>query len=120
MSGYCQRPTSGTITDCGAGGPRELSCLSTGNVKNRSCQPFITPVAKTVSWSCAYPVGAGIGVAGSTCTMGSDCRSGFCAANGYCLWACQGTQDCVTPALVCNPTTIDVEGVFVAVKSCAP
>jgi hypothetical protein len=120
-SGYCAPPTTGTVTSCVSnGGPRETACVGTGTGRTRSCEPFINPAnTKDVTWSCAYPAVAGTGVAGTTCTKGSDCRSGFCASNGVCFWACQQPQDCITPNLTCGNVTIDVEGVTVSAKSCS-
>jgi hypothetical protein len=125
---YCAPPTSNVTYTCDDhGGALEDACSGGGNAgPDFSCQPFITNAAnKTVEWWCAVAAVQGPGVAGSPCTTGADCHSGFCASNGTCFWACQSAQDCPpsktghTPT-PCTKVTIHVEGVDIAALSCAP
>lgn len=122
QSGYCQPPTTNGTTSCGTGGPLEQICSAPGNGSAAySCQPFIAdPTTKSVEWWCAVAAQMGAGVAGSSCSKGSDCRTGFCGSNGTCFWACQNTGDCLSATLQCSPVTIRVEGVTVDASSCIP
>ncbi|MDB4966320.1 MAG: hypothetical protein JWN44_2009 [Myxococcales bacterium] len=122
MSTYCAPPLPGVGTQVGqrcdaSGGPQQLQC-SAALVQNLSCQPFIDPVSKDYRWYCDSPAGGGS--AGTPCTRGSDCRSGFCGSNGTCFEACQAAGPGSGCALRCQSVQIVVEGVKQTVKSCSP
>lgn len=121
--GYCQPPTTNGTTSCATGGPLEQICdqMGGGTTHPYSCQPFITnPSTPTVDWWCAIAANRGSGVAGTSCTKDSDCRTGFCGSNGTCFWACQTTGDCLSATLQCKQVTILVEHVTVTATSCIP
>jgi hypothetical protein len=116
--GYCAPPLGASPCDLN-GGPSESYCFQQVSSQH-SCQPFVDPQSKMVSWSCAVVVGSG--ASGAACSSGSQCRSGFCASNGVCFRPCSSTSDCPQhqPPFACKKVTIDVEGVTVDVQSCSP
>jgi hypothetical protein len=124
MTGYCQpppqNPGGGAGDPCdGNGGPRENDCTFFSQLL--SCQPFVDPASKMVSWVCDNEVG--MGLPGATCTKGGQCRTGFCGSNGTCYRGCLSAQDCPINGgvvLQCAPVSITVEGVSVTANSCIP
>ncbi len=122
---YCAPPPAAVIGEVGHrcdgnGGPQQLQCMAM-TTNNLSCQPFVNPTNQTVRWFCDASVGPGI--AGTHCTRGAECRSGFCGSNGTCFDACQNDQDCKLFAglnLTCQGVDILVEGVRVQANSCIP
>jgi len=132
MTGYCQPPpqssTSSIGVTCDVGGsaaPRENDCfpMTGGTANTLSCQPFVDPATKKVSWFCDDQVGTGL--PGTACTQGDQCRSGFCGSNGTCFRACLDQMDCPLMGSTgllyrCELVDIVVEGVKVTAKSCIP
>ncbi len=129
QQGYCQPPQpegGGQLgTDCAmptfvGSGPQENQCLQ--NLSDKlSCMPFFDPSAGGIVWRCDREIG--MGVPGTPCTMGSQCRSGFCGSNGTCFRACQGDQDCPVEnngQTFCRQVSIVVEGQQVTAGSCIP
>jgi hypothetical protein len=124
QSGYCAPPTTGTNTNCDVAnmGPTDRSCVTTGgpgNGRARSCQPFVNPSSRAISWRCVLPATTTGSAGGVACARDSDCRSGLCAANKRCFAACLVAADCAVTTQACAATEIVVEGVTVAVHSCA-
>jgi hypothetical protein len=124
MDGYCQPPPAastgqGTPCDTNNGQPLENDCSSLSQVQP-SCEPFVNPADKSVSWFCDDPVG--VGLPGSPCTSGKQCRTGFCGSNGTCFRGCVTDMDCPNNGrqLVCQTVDIEVEGVKVSAQSCIP
>jgi hypothetical protein len=128
QQGYCQPPPAmgGQLgADCAmttfAGdGPSENQCLAVLTDK-LSCEPFFDPSAGGIVWRCDREIGSG--VPATPCTMGSQCRSGFCGSNGTCFRACQGDQDCPVEngsQTFCRQVSIVVEGQQVTAGSCTP
>jgi hypothetical protein len=124
QKGFCRAPTSGSMpplgSPCDTGGAQENQCFASVT-DQLSCQPFVNPSSKAVSWACEKPVGAG--VPGTACTEGAQCRSGFCGDNGTCFRACHVDTDCPQTngqLLHCADVKITVEGVAVTTGSCVP
>lgn len=121
MSNYCAPPPPvpasqvGQRCDAIGGGPQQLACMATSGL---SCQPFVVPGTGTLRWYCDTSVGAGS--AGTHCTKGSECRSGFCGGNGTCFEACQNAGPTTACTLNCQSVELVVEGVKVTAKSCVP
>jgi hypothetical protein len=127
--GYCQPPPMSTDSQLGAdcamqmfldSGPQENQCLQ-NLADNLSCEPFFDPTAGGIVWRCDKMIGAGLPA--TPCTMGSQCRSGFCGSNGTCFRACQGDQDCPQNGgapVGCKNVMIVVEGQAVTAGSCTP
>lgn len=121
MSNYCAPPPPVPASQVGqrcdqiGGGPQQLACMAAPGL---SCQPFVVAGTDTLRWYCDTAVGAG--VAGTHCTKGSDCRSGFCGSNGTCFEACQQASTTTFCTLSCQTVDIVVEGVKTSVKSCIP
>jgi hypothetical protein len=122
---YCAPPTAMFGTQIGArcdanGGAQQVQC-SASLTAMLSCQPFVDPATKGVRWFCDAAVGAGR--AGTHCAKNSECRSGVCAASGFCLDGCQRDQDCLSTAgntLTCKSLQMTIEGVTITQKSCSP
>jgi len=127
--GYCQPPPTSPASQIGAScensfgggsGPQENQCLL--NLSDKlSCMPFFDPTAGGIVWRCDKEVG--MGLPGTPCTMGAQCRSGFCGSNGTCFRACQSDQDCPqtsTQQTRCQSVSIVVEGMQVDAQSCIP
>jgi hypothetical protein len=112
---YCVPPASKPLTQVGercdvGGGPREGLCRA--NLADMlSCQPFVA--GSRLAFYCDSAVGTG--GAGTRCTQGSECRSGFCADNGYCFAGCQSDAEC---PVRCASVHITVEHVTESTKSC--
>ncbi|HZS37846.1 MAG TPA: hypothetical protein VFF06_13505 [Polyangia bacterium] len=122
-TGYCAPPPQGSNgegdpCDQNQGMPLESNC--TAITTDLSCQPFVDPMDKSVSWTCAQHVGPGL--PGQACTSGKQCRTGFCGSNGTCFRGCFLTVDCPNNGkpLTCTQVTIEVEGVMVTAGSCIP
>jgi len=127
--GYCQPPPAVAGSQVGAScempmfggtGPQENQCLLNLAAK-LSCMPFFDPTAGGIVWRCDKEVG--MGLPGTPCTMGAQCRSGFCGSNGTCFRACQSDQDCPqtsTQQTRCQSVSIVVEGMQVDAQSCVP
>ena len=120
MLTYCAPPSTMLPTQigqrCDAGGAQDLQCLANKTLM-LECQPFIDPTNRSVQYFCDAPVGSG--GAGTSCTRGSECKSGFCATNGTCFSACQQDLECKN-GLRCRGVEILVEGVRAQSGSCAP
>jgi hypothetical protein len=122
MSTYCAPPAQGIGNQVGQrcdanGGAQQLQCMAS-LMQSLSCQPFVDPVSKDLRFFCDASVGTGI--AGTLCTRGSECRSGFCGGNNTCYEACQANGPGTGCTLRCQSVSIVVEGVKQTVKSCAP
>jgi hypothetical protein len=122
---YCAPPATLMPTDCGTAGPTEQQCeqLVAGSQGHHfSCQPFIADAKSpaTVAWWCAVPATLGTGVAGTACTLNSQCHTGFCGSNGTCFWACRNATECRLGTLQCSEVTIHVEGQSITTRSCIP
>jgi hypothetical protein len=120
MQTYCAPPTPVASSSIGErcdtnGGPQQLLCLAQPGL---SCQPFVDPLAHSLRFFCDKAIGAG--VAGSPCTRGNECRSGFCASNGTCFEGCLASGFGTGCLLTCKSVDITVEGIKQTVKSCAP
>jgi len=117
-AGYCEPPVGSSPCDV-TGGPSEDYCFNAVGM-DHSCQPFVNPQSKAISWSCAVIVGQG--ASGDACTKGSQCRSGFCGSNGTCFRPCNGNGNCPQSniPLSCKKVTFTVEGVTVSANSCVP
>jgi hypothetical protein len=126
-TGYCQPPPVSSTSLVGAscdpaGAPQENVCFSTtGDVL--SCEPFVDPNTKKIGWFCDKAVG--MGLPGTTCATGDDCRSGFCGSNGTCFRSCLDQTDCPLMGNTgqpyrCATVAIVVEGEQVSAKSCIP
>ncbi|HZS40526.1 MAG TPA: hypothetical protein VFF06_27025 [Polyangia bacterium] len=127
--GYCQPPAAVAGSQVGANcempmfggtGPQENQCLLNLAAK-LSCMPFFDPTAGGIVWRCDTEVGQGLPA--TPCTMGSQCRSGFCGSNGTCFRACQSDQDCPQTSQQqtrCQNVSIVVEGMQVDAQSCTP
>src|SRR5437762_2002568 len=90
---------SGGVGGGGSSGASEQMCeqMSAGQGLKLSCQPFITdpaPNPAVVAWSCALPAVSATGVAGTKCTLNSQCHTNFCGSNGTCFWACRSVAEC--------------------------
>lgn len=129
--GHCAAPSPGTNNlgkNCApTGTPTESLCVagvSGGSASTiPSCEPFIDPAAPTdgkVVWACAPPIG--MGVSGTPCTEGSQCRSGFCGSNGTCFRSCITAADCPSSGSgggwKCSVVSITVEGSMLMASSC--
>jgi hypothetical protein len=126
--GYCQPPPTSPTSQIGAScenmfsgsGPQENQCLL--NLQDKlSCMPFFDPTAGGIVWRCDHEIG--MGLPGTPCTMGAQCRSGFCGSNLTCFRACQSDQDCPqtqTQSTRCMTVSIVVEGMQVSAQSCIP
>ena len=117
---YCTPPATMLPTQigqrCDVGGAQEAQCMAS-RMLMLECQPFVDPNNRSVQWFCDSPVGSG--GAGASCKQGSECRSGFCGANGTCFHACKLDFQCGNN-LKCNSVEIVVEGVRVQSGSCGP
>jgi hypothetical protein len=116
---YCAPPASKPLSQVGercdvGGGPRESLCRA-NLAEMLSCQPFVAGGTR-LQFYCDTSVGPG--GAGTRCTQGSECRSGFCADNRYCFAGCQSDLDCPARPLHCVSVHITVEGVTESTKSC--
>jgi hypothetical protein len=125
--GFCSPPAQGTFPpqgmgctgNVGGGGgnnPNENICIFVNQAY--SCQPFI--LSGALDWVCAAAVGTG--TPGTTCTVGADCRTGFCGDNGTCFRGCNNDSDCPNTGqtLTCQTVNITVEGQTISAKSCVP
>lgn len=100
------------------GGPQQLQC-SASLAAMLSCEPFISPTSHEARWYCDNSVGTGD--PSVQCGSGGKCRTGFCASNGHCFWACQQSTECAAFAgYQCRDVTITVDGISVTAKSCGP
>jgi hypothetical protein len=128
QSGYCQSPplSSNNVGKLCAymGIATEALCvmgIGGGGTTAPSCQPFFNAGANDPKWVCAAPIG--VGLPGTACTQGSQCRSGFCGSNGTCFRACFSAGDCPTQGSTswkCVPVGIVVEGHSLNAQSCIP
>ncbi|HEY7957215.1 MAG TPA: hypothetical protein VII38_18040 [Polyangia bacterium] len=125
-AGYCQPPAAmvGSVEgqECDPNGsPFDGFCLQSST--SLTCQPFITDASnQSLVWVCADAVGPG-GI-GTSCTHGSECRSGFCGSNGTCFRACDPSPSLGCPQQTngnpprCEQVDIDVEGVPLTEYGC--
>jgi hypothetical protein len=118
---YCSPPATMLPSQIGQrcdanGGAQEVQCSASLKAM-LECQPFIDPDNHQVQWFCDTVVGNG--VAGTACTKGAQCTSGFCGDNGTCVRACQKDLECKN-GMTCKMVNIVVEGVRTQVGSCAP
>jgi hypothetical protein len=120
MQTYCSPPATMLPTQigqrCDVGGAQHSQCTANRTLM-LECQPFVNPLNLSVQWFCDKPVGTG--GAGTKCTMGSECQSGFCGANGTCFRPCRATFECPAGEQ-CTDVQIVVEGVRVQSGSCVP
>lgn len=123
---YCAPPAQQLPTQVGQrcdanGGAQDLQCRAQPTPA-LVCQPFVDPDQHKLAFYCDAPVGAG--GAGVTCTLGSQCKSGFCGANGTCFTACQTDFECpatsTTFLFKCASVDVTVEGLRQSQKSCIP
>jgi hypothetical protein len=115
MDGYCRPPQPQPDTSIGKPCMSDNDCPSSGGAV--TCEPFVDPATKKISWICGIFVGNN--GAGDPCTKGSQCGTGFCGNNGTCLQPCATNLDCPQQSgTTCQETGFTVEGVAGTVGSC--